>query len=272
MKKRIKIDWGKLKELAHIFIGDNIGLYASQAAFFISISSIPFLMLVFIVVSPFIDIDPSSLISDISSFAPENISEMAAKLIGELFGRAINVPVVSLTAVSALWLSSRGIMALTAGLDNIGRFPRAPYIRARLKSVFFTVVFILALALTVIFVAFGNTAERTFEVLIFLSKGKIILVFVYLTFTFALMYKFLPQKHAKFIQTLPGAAAAAFAWLAFSFVYSFYIDNFSNYTVFYGSLTAVALFMLLLYFLMNIFLFGARLNKYAKKCKKIYKK
>ena len=268
---KIKLSWGRLKELVLLFREDNTGLYASQASFFISLSSIPFLMLVFVVAGSFIDVDPSSVISIISSFAPEGISEMAAKIIGELFGRAANVPVISLTAVSALWLASRGIMALTAGLDNIGRFPRAPYIRARLKSLFFTSVFIIALALTFVFIAFGGAAERTFEVLKFMSKGKIVLVFVYLTLAFVLMYKFLPQKHAKFTETLPGAAAAAFMWLVFSLAYSFYIDNFANYTLVYGSLTAVALLMLLLYFFMNIFLFGAQLNKYAKKYIKIVK-
>ena len=271
MKDKIKAYWGRLKELALIFREDNIGLYASQASFFISLSMVPFLMLVFVVVSPFIDVDPSSVINLISSFAPAGVSEMAAKVIGELFGRAANVPVISLTAVSALWLSSRGIMALTAGLDNICRFPRTPYIRARLKSVFFTAAFIIAIALTMVFIAFGGAAERTFEVLKLLSKGKIILIFVYLTLAFALMYKFLPQKRAKFAETLPGAAAAAFAWMVFSLAYSFYIDNFADYTLVYGSLTAVALLLLLLYFFMNIFLFGAQLNKYAKKYIKIVK-
>ena len=262
MKDKIKTYWGRLKRLALIFREDNTGLYASQASFFIALSLVPFLMLVFVVVSPFIEIDPSRIISSLSAFAPAGVSEMAARVMSELFGRAANVPVISLTAVSTLWLASRGVMALISGLDNLYRLPRAPYIRARLKSVFFTAIFIAALALTLVFIAFGGAAG---------IKSGIILIFLYLTLAFALLYKFLPQKHIKFTEALPGAVAAAFAWLVFSLAYSFYIDNFADYTLVYGSLAAVILLLLWLYFCMNIFLFGAQLNKYAKKYIKIVK-
>ena len=68
----------------------------------------------------------------------------------------------------------------------------------------------------------------------------------------------------KFRSVLPGAALAAAGWLGFSFFYSLYIDNFADYTLVYGSLAAVVLLMLWLYFCMNIFLFGAQLNKLVK--------
>lgn len=254
--------------LALLFGENNTGLYASQASFFIALSSIPFLMLVFVIAGPFIDVDPDSVISSVSAFAPAGISAAASKIMGELFGKAANVPVISLTAASALWLASRGVKALIDGLNHIYHLPRTPYIRSRLKSVFFTAVFVVTLALTLVFVAFGSAAERTFGVFKFLFGGRIILIFLYLTLAFALLYKFLPQKRIKFTDALTGAAAAAIMWLGFSLAYSFYIDNFSDYTLVYGSLTAVALLMLWLYFCMNIFLFGAQLNIFLKKIQK----
>ncbi len=49
--------------------------------------------------------------------------------------------------------------------------------------------------------------------------------------------------------------------MVFSFFYSIYIEHFSNYSFVYGSLAAIVFLMLWLYFCMNIFLFGAQINK-----------
>ena len=46
----------------------------------------------------------------------------------------------------------------------------------------------------------------------------------------------------------------------FSFVFSIYIDNFSNFSYMYGSLTAIVLAMLWLYICMQIVLIGAEIN------------
>ena len=126
--------------------------------------------------------------------------------------------------------------------------------------------------MTLIFIGFGGMLEgflaRRFAGLSsfinFLFKGKIFIFFFYLILIFALFYKFLPEERPRFSSVLPGAVFASAGWIGFSFFYSLYIDNFSNYTLVYGSLAAVVLLMLWLYFCMNIFLFGAQLNKLVK--------
>ena len=49
--------------------------------------------------------------------------------------------------------------------------------------------------------------------------------------------------------------------IGFSYLFSFYIDNFSNYSATYGSLTAVVLCMLWFYSCMYIMFIGAELNQ-----------
>ena len=262
----------KIKKIISVIMEDNIGLYAAQASFFLVISVIPFMMFVFTVVAPFIEIDPQSIINTVSSFAPAPVSELISNVISELTVRSASVPIISVTAVSSLWLASRGIMALHAGLNHINETQRHGYIYVRLISVLYVVAFIATLVLTLIFIGFGGKLEefliyrsvRLSHIVHLLLKGKSIIFFVYLTFIFALIYKFLPEERPTFKSVLPGAAFAAACWLGFSFFYSLYIDNFSNYTLVYGSLAAVVLLMLWLYFCMNIFLCGALLNKLIK--------
>ena len=256
----------KIKKIISVLTESNIGLYAAQASFFLVISVIPFMMLIFTIISMFSNVDTQGIIRYVSSFAPAEVSRLISTVVSELTAKSASVPIISVTAVSSLWLASRGITALYSGLNSINGLPKRNYIYVRLISVLYTVAFIVTLVLTLLFIGFGGMLEeflaRRFVGLAF--KGKILIFFFYLTLIFALFYKFLPEERPRFRSVLPGAALAAAGWLGFSFFYSLYIDNFADYTLVYGSLAAVVLLMLWLYFCMNIFLFGAQLNKLVK--------
>ena len=96
--------------------------------------------------------------------------------------------------------------------------------------------FIAALILTIVFFGFGskleyfiNSHSPFFSTLLdFFLRGKILIFMIYLTFVFALFYKFLPKKDNRFKAQLPGAAFSAVGWMVFSFFYSIYIEHFSN--------------------------------------------
>ena len=60
---------------------------------------------------------------------------------------------------------------------------------------------------------------------------------------------------------LPGAVFSAVGWVLFSFFYSLYVTDFPNAASLYGSLAAVCLLMLWVYFCLLILLLGAELNK-----------
>ena len=62
-------------------------------------------------------------------------------------------------------------------------------------------------------------------------------------------------------KAIPGALFSALGWLVFSYAFSIYIDNFSNMTYMYGSLTAVVIMMFWIYFCIYIFFIGAEINK-----------
>ncbi|MDE7298682.1 MAG: YihY/virulence factor BrkB family protein [Lachnospiraceae bacterium] len=78
---------------------------------------------------------------------------------------------------------------------------------------------------------------------------------------FSLMYMTVPSRKSSFFAELPGAIITSAGWLGFSYLFSFYIDNFSNYSATYGSLTAVVLCMLWFYSCMYIMFIGAEINQ-----------
>ena len=81
-------------------------------------------------------------------------------------------------------------------------------------------------------------------------------------FTFALLYKFSPVSKEKitFKSTLPGASFATLGWIIVSLGFSFYVNNFGNFSVTYGSLVGVIILLTWLYLSSIIVLIGGEIN------------
>ncbi|MCH5211292.1 MAG: YihY/virulence factor BrkB family protein [Oscillospiraceae bacterium] len=267
--KKVRNILKKIIDFIYALMADNAGVYAAQASFFLIISVIPLCMLIFSIVNIFLSIDQKTILSAVDLYIPAQISEFVTTILNELFYKSSSVPVISITAVSTLWLASRGIMGLYMGLSNVYHAPMRNWFVSRFISVIYTLALIATLIVTIIFFGFGNKVEQFLvsrsiilsDIFQFLLRGKILIFMAYLTVLFALFYTFLPHRKTSFKKQLPGAAFAAAGWMVFSFIYSIYINNFSNYSYVYGSLTALVFLMLWLYFCMNIFLYGAQINK-----------
>lgn len=247
--------------------GDNLGLYAAQASFFIVFSVTPFIMLLITLVQYVVPIDISQILTEIYRHVPQELALLVSELLLDAFDSSIGI--ISVSAVSALWLASKGVMALYLGLNNVFK-PEKPlnYFYVRFVSMIYTLIFILAMFLTIVVFGFGSSLTKIdfgrfngiITVFSNIMRFRVLLFMIILTLIFASFYKFLPQKNRAFLRQLPGAGVAAFGWLAFSYIYSIYIERFSNYSYVYGSLAAVIFLMLWLYVCMYIFLCGAELN------------
>jgi membrane protein len=81
-----------------------------------------------------------------------------------------------------------------------------------------------------------------------------------LTFTaFALLYHIVPVARPGWRSVLPGAALAALLFEALKISFAFYVANFSNYNVVYGSVGGLLLFLFYMFLASNILLLGAEL-------------
>jgi membrane protein len=76
------------------------------------------------------------------------------------------------------------------------------------------------------------------------------------------MYAVLPSGRTGLKNSLPGAVMTSLGWLVFSELFSRYVEYFPNYANVYGSVYAVALAMLWLYFCVCIIFYGAALNRW----------
>ena len=81
-----------------------------------------------------------------------------------------------------------------------------------------------------------------------------------LTALFSTVFLALPNRRQRVFHVLPGAAAAAGAWVLFSEGYSFYVNHIAKASALYGSLSVLLLMLLWLYACISILFYGALFN------------
>ena len=268
--KHIKRMYLYIMEFVKTAAEDNIGMYAAQASFFVSLSSIPFVMLLLALLKYFVPINSWEVQNFAAGYFPQTIDPLIRTVLSEIFNSSSDISIISLTAITTLWLSSGGFMAIHSGLNKIYDVEKKKnYFYRRFVSMLYTLCFLLTLLFSFLLFAFGNRIHyflhETFpflpDILSDIIRARVFIFALMLTLIFALFYTFIPYKKIKFIKQLPGAVFSAAGWCVFSYAYSVYIEYFSNYSYVYGSLTAIVFLMLWLYFCMWIFLYGAEINK-----------
>lgn len=270
MKKHIKKMYGHITEFIKNISEDNIGMYSAQASFFIIISAVPFIMLLLALAGFIVPLSHESIQNLISSYIPEKVAPLMNTVLSEILTNSSNISIISVTAITTLWLSSGGFMALHAGINKVfATEKRHNYIYRRAVSILYTLCFLGTLLFSLFLFVTGHHIISIInshfwilsEISMYIWRLRIVIFILLMSLIFSLFYTALPHKKMKFSRQLPGAVFASVGWCVFSYAYSIYIDYFSNYSYVYGSLTAVVFLMLWLYFCMWIFLCGAEINK-----------
>ena len=70
----------------------------------------------------------------------------------------------------------------------------------------------------------------------------------------------MPNTKMKVRDSVPGAVLSTFLWIIVTYGYSFYVNNFSNYDVIYGSLGGVIVLITWLYLSSWTILAGSEFN------------
>lgn len=247
---------------------DQITIYAAQASFFLVISAFPLLMLAMTMIQFVSPDNLEEMLATLTLVVPETFRPSLYNIVHEVYDKSSGT-ILSVTAVTTIWTASKGVMAVERGLNQVYSNEKPiGYIRLRLICYFYTLFFMSALLLVLILLVFGNNIQLFLENRMPAIRDFSILVVGIRTFSsaflltgfFMLLYRFFPGRNVNLTDQFPGAIFATFGWSAFSFVYSIYITKFSNFSYTYGSLTAIVLIMLWIYFCMTITLLGAEIN------------
>ncbi len=256
------------KQIGDKYSEDEMSVYAAQASFFIILAAFPFFMLLLALIQVTPYVNKSDLLATMVHAVPDALDGLVINIIEDLYSDS-PMTILSVTAVAALWSSSRGMLSIERGLNRIhGDTGRRGYIFRRILCSGYTILFSLMCVLCLVLLVFGGILQRRILMLIpalghfdfLISQARKIIPLFFLLIFFLAIYTVLPWKKQTIKSQLPGAVFASCGWSLFSMAFSVYFKYFGNYTVTYGSLTAVILLMLWLYFCICILFLGAEIN------------
>lgn len=263
------------------FDEDKVSVYGAHASFFIMVSMGPFLIAAAALIQFFLPGTEMDTMTAVLNLLPEEISEIfIIDLIDEIFTSSAP-SIVSLSVILALWSASKGIMGLERCLHAIYRVEiKSNYIMTRLRACLYTIILLITIVFALGLLVFGRTLQNLFTrwippleqlslLLLLLRSLTSAVIFI---FAFAAIYQVLSGSRRHFVEVLPGVLFATIGWFIFSLIYAFYITNFSRYTVLYGSLGAIALFMLWMYFCILILLIGAEFNVFLENHRSFFRR
>ena len=264
MKRAIRT----LKEFSDRITKDHVGAYAAQGAFFLLLSFIPFMMLLLNIVQ-YTSLTETEVSSAVLAVIPQDFHGIVSSVIEEIYRRSSVVLPVS--AVLALWSAGKAVNSLTYGFNTIYQVQETRnYFLNRLRSMGYTLIFLIAILVTLGLLVFGKSLQRGMAeffpaaagITALLISFRTIITIAALLIAFLLLYRFIPNRKDTLGSQLPGALVATVAWEIMSVGFSIYLEYFPGVTKMYGSMTTMILLMLWVYFCMYIILLGAEINEY----------
>ena len=250
---------------------DHVSAYAAQAAYFLILSFIPFVLFL----TTFIRYTPLTynLVRDaIIGFVPNNLQSFLLGILGDVYMRSSAI--APITAVIALWSAGKGMQSITNGLNTIYHVKETRnWLITRIYSVVYTMLFVISLIVSLTLLVLGTRIQAAIakhfpfigDILGRIIGARTLLVFAVLFFVFLFLYKVLPNRKATFKSQIPGAFITAVAGSVFSYGFSIYFELVPNFSNMYGNLAAIIMVMLWLYGCMNLVLYGAETNAYFEK-------
>ena len=261
MNKKIRSLVQQARVFGHTVSLAQLSVHAANAAFFLLLSVFPAATLILALLR-FLPLRVEDLFSAAALFLPD----ASLSVFEYIFGIRNPGRVISVSAVIALWSASRGTYGILRGLNRAYRLRETRgYVRVRIACLFDTLLLVGAILAALLLYVFGQEAADLLH-LPFLSLFRndffrFLTACAILILLFAALYCSLPNHHIHFSACLHGAVFSGAGWMIFSWLYSFYINYFSNMDQLYGGLSAIAVTMLWLYICMEIFFLGAVINR-----------
>lgn len=256
-----------IKALIFRFFDDDVMALSSQLAYSLILSFFPFLIFLMTVVG-YSSIRSSEVLASLSTVMPRNAYELIEKVVVEIVDtRKGNL--LSFSLIVTIWSASSGFNAVIRGLNKAyDQEEKRGYIKLQLLSILCTIVLVLIILFSFFLLVLGDilgnyvTCCYKFSTLyrFLLDISRYLVMIAAMIFGFALLYHYTPARRLTWKEVLPGTIFTTAGWIIISLGFSYYVNNFNNYSRVYGSIGAVIVLMTWLFISSIIIIMGGELN------------
>ena len=263
-----------LKKLYKRYNEDEIASLGAQAAYYLLLSFFPFLIFFMTLLSYTKAIDENNLLF-LSHFLPRSVYWLILDVITNIL-RTRKMAFISLGMLATVWSSSSSVLSFMYGMNKAYRKKETrPFWKIRGISMLFTIGTSILITSSIVLIVFGEIIGRQIFGMLYISDSLDIIwdlfrylgVFITLFTVFILFFRYIPNCHPPVKKVIPGAAFSTICWIIISLGFSFYVNNFGNFSKTYGSIGAVIALLLWLYWSSITILMGSELNAILVNCK-----
>ncbi len=246
---------------------DDIFALGAQLAYYMVLSFIPFLMFLMTLVG-FSHLNSDAVLNLLSNVMPTEAFNLIQSTVIEIVDRE-QTGLLWISIALAIWVSSSGFKAVIKGLNKAyGVKENRSYIKLKLISMIYTILLALIVIATLFLFVFGDVIGDFFmkvlehpEVIYYIwNMLRYVVVILIMILFFMFLYNATPCVRLGWLEVIPGAVITTLGWISISYIFAYYVNNFSNYSRLYGSLGAVFMFMTWMFITSMILILGGEIN------------
>jgi membrane protein len=260
--------WRFLKDVYARFMNDDLLSIGAQASFYLLFSLFPFLIFLIVLLTYMPMVNFQDSIQALAALMPANAYLILRDMVNQTIASR-SVTLLSFGMLSALWSSASGITTLIQGINRAydQEETRRSW-KVSAVSLYFTFELAIAIIFSLVLIVFGKVlGTQLFRLLGFSDVSLAIwsylgyiITLITTILVFVSLYQNTPNRRLGFREVVPGAVIASLGWVIVSIAFSYYIDNFGNYSKVYGSLGGIIALLMWLYVSSIIILMGAEIN------------
>ncbi len=237
-----------------------------QVAFFLFLSLVPTITLIGYACA-YINVSNELIFNLLSTALGREFSEILTPI---LTSTEIT-PAFFITLGVGYFIASNGMSSIIVASNTIYGIKDSGFFRRRLKAILMELIIVILLLFILLVPLFGdsiiallhyiNIDTTSTEIIIKalnVLQGPISWIIMF--FFIKMIYTMAPDKKVPSRSVNGGALFTTTLWIIITAFYSYYINNFANYSVFYGSLANIVVLMIWIYFLSYIFVIGMAMN------------
>ena len=242
---------------------------ASSLAFNFFLAFFPSII-VFFTLIPYIPIDgfQQTLMEIISNVLPPSTNSATFSTLEDIINNQRG-GLLSIGFILALYFSTNGMSSLIQAFNSSYHIrENESIIKHQMLSILLTIVISALVFLTIILIIFGKAAIIYMidyqlineNKLVLLNSAKWVILIFMLFLGITTIFNLGPAIKSQIKIFSPGAILATLFIILTSIVFSYYIDNFSQYNKIYGSIGTLIIILLWIYFNAIFLLIGFELN------------
>ncbi|MBQ2650837.1 MAG: YihY/virulence factor BrkB family protein [Clostridia bacterium] len=261
LDKAIKV----CSQLIKRYFANGVARSSAQLAYFLFFSFFPLIILANTIISRF-NVDILYILSKFENIFPAEIIGIVTDYLTYIGN--VDAPYIFFIGLfMTLYAMTRALNSLLTSVRQAYAIRKAGIVNYMTAAIFsaLLLVSVFALSLLVMGSELAVDVLRNYlaipdGIIALLRLLKYVLLPAYIFFVLAGFYYLVPSGRYPFVKAIPGAVFAGMGITLITTLFSYYVSNFSNYSLIYGSLTAVMVLMIWLQLVSTMLILGGELN------------